>query len=266
MRFVWNEGLGLLLEYHHHKYYQWLAEKLGEGDFRKCYLRFSKKNAFAASCPIAVGKKAYPLSTLDVPQSRLKYDNYKGLAEYITKTRYADRPQLKGVPAKFIAGTLKHLAEAWKAYKDKKRSNSHIPKFKSKLRGDKITSLYCIQPENITVLENTVKCPGSKILGELKLVNHGLAKRWDYTVQARTLQIVKRPSGYYLQLAGHIPIKPERPANKACGLDVGLQYIYSDDVGKQIDPPKPATKNLLKSNRITPHRIAPNAGTDRKKL
>lgn len=235
---VWNEGLSLLLEYHHHKYYDWLEKKLCDSNYRKCQLKFSKKNAFSAFCPIAAGRNAYPICTLEIVESRLKYGNYQGLTGYITKTRYPDCEHLKGVPSKFVAGTLKHLAESWKAYTDKKRDNAHRPKFKSKLRGDKITSLYCIQPENITVLGNTVKCPGIAVLGELKVVNKNLEKRWDNTVQARTLQIVKRSSGYYLQLAGDIAEKPEKSVSKACGLDVGLEYIYSDEVGKQVNPPR----------------------------
>ncbi|MGK7899401.1 MAG: type V CRISPR-associated protein C2c8 [Xenococcus sp. (in: cyanobacteria)] len=248
MRWVWNEGLSLLLEYHHHKYYDWLDKKIEDHDYRRCHLRFSKRNAFAASCPIAVGRDANPVCPTPIPEPRLKYDNYKGLVGYITKTRYPDH--LQGIPTKFVAGTLKHLAESWKAYKDKKRDIAHLPKFKSKQRGDKITSLYCIQPQKIKVLENGIKCPGSKLLGELSIVNKNLKKRWDNKVQARTLQIVKRASGYYLQLAGNIPERVEKPSNKACGLDVGLQYIYSDDVGKQIDPPRYYRKQEKRLRRL----------------
>lgn len=238
LRWVWNEGLSLLLEYHHHKYYAWLEKKLGDSDYRNCFLQFSPKNAFAARCPIAAGRNAYRISPLEVPPARLKYDNYQGLTGYITKSRYPDCQHLQGIPINFVAGTLKHLAESWKAYQDKKRDNAHIPKFKSKLRGDKITSLYCIQPKSIKLGKNTVVCPGTKVLGKLKIVNKNLEKRWDNAIQARTLQIVKRPSGYYLQLAGAITEKPEKPVSKACGIDVGLQYIYSDEVGKQVNPPR----------------------------
>ncbi|WP_036486834.1 type V CRISPR-associated protein C2c8 [Myxosarcina sp. GI1] len=257
LRWVWNEGLGLLLEFHHQKYYNWLEKKLvgvsansfraddrsvisRDREFRKCYLKFSKTNAYAASCPISVGKTPHPVCPLPVPQPRLKYDNFKGLIGYITKTNYADCPHLKGIPAKFIAGTLKHLAEAWQAYKDKKRTIAHQPKFKSKLRGDRLKSLYCIQPENITlhINHNTFACPGVSVLGKLKVLNKNLEKRWQEEIKPRTLQIVKTASEYYLQLSGNLPEETEKPSQKACGLDVGLQYIYSDDLGKQVKPPR----------------------------
>ncbi len=66
------------------------------------------------------------------------------------------------------------------------------------------------------------------------------------------MKICKRASGYYLQLTGNFPVKPAKPSNKACGLDVGLQFIYSDDVGKQVKPPKyyrKAEKRLRRHQR-----------------
>ena len=230
----------MLLEYHHHKYYDWIEKKGVEASYRRCYLRFSPKNAFAATCIIAAGKTEAlrPCMPNVLPAPRLKYDNYMGLVGWISKTRYSHVEAIKSLPAKFISGTLKHLAESWKAYKDKKRGNSSIPKFKSKYRGDKISSLYCIQPDNIKVLKSAVTTPGSKLLGKLKVVNQNLRKRWNYDKQARTLQILKKPSGYYLQLAYNTEEKPEKPSKKACGIDVGLQYVYSDDAGKQVNPPR----------------------------
>ena len=240
LRWVWNEGLSLLLEYHHHKYYDWLEHKGFGNEYRRCYLKFSAKNAFAASCTIATGKSdnLRPCQPTIVTTARLKSDNFIGLSGQITKSRYSHRKELEAIPSKFIAGTLKHLAESWKAYKDKKRGNSYLPKFKSKIRGDKISSLYCIQPESIKVLNHSVKSPGSKLLGALKVVNQNLKKRWDFSKQPRTLQILKKSSGYYLQLSYKTEDKPLKRSNKACGIDVGLQYVYSDDAGKQIIPPR----------------------------
>lgn len=86
----------------------------------------------------------------------------------------------------------------------------------------------------------------------MKVVNKGLSKRWCEFVQPRTLRICKRASGYYLQLTGNFPVKPAKTSNKACGLDVGLQFIYSDDIGKQVEPPKyyrKAEKRLRRHQR-----------------
>ncbi|MDJ0633714.1 MAG: type V CRISPR-associated protein C2c8 [Xenococcaceae cyanobacterium MO_188.B29] len=303
LRFVWNLGLELLLEYHQCNYYdkqlqktlQYQIEqvkqeikdlkkqKLSSADKKvkkqklnqfiqrikleierlkteppeRRGLKFERKFSSKATSTIAIGEKNkyLPVCARLLPSNpRLKRDTYMGLTGYLTKTRLSEYQQFKGmdIPMTFIKGTLYNLAKSWKAYADKdySRVNAHIPKFKSKLRGDKITSLYCIQPDEITVLEDKVKCPGVNLLGKLKVVNHGLAKRWKDVFDAQNLRIVKRPSGYYLQLIGEITTKPEKPSNKACGIDVGLQYIYSDDVGKQIDPPKYYRKAQKRLRRL----------------
>ncbi|GFE71811.1 type V CRISPR-associated protein C2c8 [Chroococcus sp. FPU101] len=245
MRWVWNEGLSLLLEHQSLKYYEWLEKQLNlqrlptEG-IEKRRVSFSKKG-FSATCQISSkkGDRFYPCCSLPLPPSpRLKGDGYKFLVGWLTRERYREQSALYGVPMKFVSGTLKHLADSWKAYKDKTQLQRHLPKFKSYKRGERITSLYCLQPENIKVKPNGVICPGVEVLGELKIVNKGLLKRWDFNIKPRTLQICKRPSGYYLQLMSNFPILKVKDSDRACGLDVGLQYIYSDDAGKQVDPPK----------------------------
>ena len=55
LRWVWNEGLSLLLEYHHHKYYDWIEKKGVTDDYRRSYLRFSVKNAFSAVVSQKIG-------------------------------------------------------------------------------------------------------------------------------------------------------------------------------------------------------------------
>ncbi|MBP0022318.1 MAG: type V CRISPR-associated protein C2c8 [Cyanobacteria bacterium SBLK] len=260
LRWVWNEGLELLLEYQSFKYYEWLEKQVTKagGSFEgveRRYLQFSKRS-FSATCKIGVGRKGEvrPVQPLPIPRDkpRLKTDSFMGLCGWMTKKHYPDEEALKGVPLYFIRGTLKRLSEAWKAYKDKKQPQRYLPKFKSVRRGDLVTSLYCLDPKAIAIENGLAKCPGTKVLGVLRTINKGLSKRWDETIQPRTLKICKRPSGYYLQLCGDIPEKPLPKSDKACGLDVGLQYIYSDDDGKQIDPPKfyrKSEKRLKRLNR-----------------
>ena len=272
MRWVWNEGLGLLLEYHSFKYYDWAkktVEKQGYSfdgvDLRR--VEFSRK-AFAATCRIGFGSgdRIYSVEPIRLPEKpRLDVDNYlgskgkKGLAGWMTKSNYPDQPQIDGVPMVFVKGTLKNLFESWKAYKDKSQAKRYIPKFKSKRKGDNVKSLYCLQPEAIKTKGDRIKCPGIDVLGSLKVVNKGLSKRWCEFIQPRTLKICKRASGYYLQLTGNFPVKSAKPSNKACGLDVGLQFIYSDDAGKQVNPPKyyrKAEKRLRRHQRKVARQVS----------
>jgi putative transposase len=176
-----------------------------------------------------------------------------GLAGWMTKQRYPGVEQIQRLPIAFLQGTLKHLAVAWAAYKDKKLATRYIPKFKG--RGESLDTLYTLQPEAISIEGNKVKCPGSKILGSLKVVNKGLTKRW--TGEARNLKICKRPSGYYLQLTADIPPEPLKESKLASGLDVGLQFIYADDAGKVVKPPKyyrQAQEKLARIQRKIDHK------------
>ncbi len=123
MRWVWNEGLSLLLEYHCFKYYDWAkktVEKQGYSfdgvDWR--WIEFSKKS-FAATCRVGVrrGDNVYPVEPTRLPEKpRLKTDSHKGLSGWMTKSNYPDQPQIDGVPMAFVKGTLKNLFESWKAY------------------------------------------------------------------------------------------------------------------------------------------------------
>jgi hypothetical protein len=200
-RWVWNEGLGLLMEYESLQrtelYIKALSDPTAKGmpSYRKNMgldssteydasgielrlLRLNRKG-YGASSQIATGRgdDYRPCCAIQIEQ-RLKYPNYMGLTGYITKGRYPHARALDGVPMVWVAGTLKSLAESWKAFKDGKRAMAQIPKFKSKKRGDKVRSLYCGQPTSVRIEGDRIFLPGSSVLGGLKVVNHQLAKRW----------------------------------------------------------------------------------------
>ena len=261
MRWVWNEGLGLLIEHEQYARQEFYLKALTQPNekgikqfrknmgipletsydvegvkFRQIYLN---KKGIGSNCKIAVGRgdDYFPCQPATLHKPRLKTANFLGLSGWMTKQRYPDVNAIKGVPATYLKGTLKNLAESWKAYKDKKRVDSHLPKFKSKRRGDKVKSLYTFQPETIKIQGNHIKLPGSKILGSLKVVNKGLSKRWG-NIEPRTARICKRASGWYLQLTGEVEEKPLPKSDRCCGLDVGLQFIFTDDAGKTVNPPR----------------------------
>jgi putative transposase len=259
-RWVWNEGLGLLMEYESINRAKFYALALSDPTHKSVttyrtkrleleattpcdpsgiefrLLRLDRKG-LGSVCQIATGKgKDYrPCSPIKI-QERLKYPNYMGLTGYITKGRYPHARALEGVPMVWVAGTLKSLAESWKAFKDGKRAMAQIPKFKSKKRGDKIRSLYCGQPTSVRIEGDRIFLPGSSVLGGLKVVNHQLAKRWHG--EKCTARIVFKASGLYLQLIGEVPAVAPKESPRACGLDVGLEFLYSDDAGKQVKPEK----------------------------
>jgi len=84
----------------------------------------------------------------------------------------------------------------------------------------------------------TIKFTDKKNIGILKLVG-----TWDlaYFQEAdiKRVRLVKRADGYYCQFVLSCDIKEEmQPSGKCIGLDVGLNYFYTDSEGNQIENPR----------------------------
>ena len=249
LRKIWNHGLGLLLEFHHHKYYEWVEKTLDieipPHDRR--YLFFSRRTAFAATCRIAAGLGRYPVEPLPIRDCALKNDTFFGLSGLMTKRYLGSSPDIKALPSCFIKGKLRQLVASWIGWKKKVYAQ---PRFKSYQRGDKIKSLFSCESTNVAIEGDKIKIPGFKQLGWLKIVNKNLTKRWPSGTKVQNLKIVKRASGYYLQLLGVFERQELKDSIKYCGIDVGLQYLYSDDAGKQIGPPAFYRKSEKKLRRL----------------
>ncbi|MEI2583854.1 RNA-guided endonuclease InsQ/TnpB family protein [Scytonema sp. PRP1] len=77
-----------------------------------------------------------------------------------------------------------------------------------------------------------------KGIGEVKLLG-----KWDihaYPVMSiKRVRLVKKADGYYCQFAVDIEIKPEQTTgNGEIGLDVGLEFFYSDSNGHHEENPR----------------------------
>lgn len=155
--------------------------------------------------------------------------NYFGLTYYFAQKNHSDKPWFTDIPSKFVTGTLKALADAWQQYLKGKRKH---PKYKGKRNG--VDTLVNINAKDTKVNSKYIHLPK---LGQVNVKT--LDQRWSNETPISVLKICKRPSGYYLQLTGEVKSDHlSKLSDKACGLDVGLQYIYADDAGKVIEPPK----------------------------
>jgi len=77
-----------------------------------------------------------------------------------------------------------------------------------------------------------------KGIGEVKLLG-----KWDihtYSVKSiKRVRLVRKADGYYCQFAVDVEAKPEpRTANGELGLDVGLEFFYSDSNGHHQENPR----------------------------
>lgn len=230
LRWVWNKGLSLLEDFHRFQAWDkhskaWVAccpvgwEYRRDGDVWVPFSRCSdSRKDYKQCCPIRQDWRSQPIES----------PTYFGVLYYFAQKNHPDKPWFTDIPSKFVAGTVKALTDAWQQYLKGKRKH---PRYKAKR--DEIDTLVNANAKDIKVKGRYISIP------KLGLTNiKTLDERWCLDALISVLKICKRPSGYYLQLTGEVKRDVAKPSNKACGLDVGLQYIYADDAGKVVEPPK----------------------------
>ncbi len=109
-----------------------------------------------------------------------------------------------------------------------------------------------------------------KGIGELKLLG-----KWDihtYPVKAiKRVRLVRRADGYYCQFSVDVnSSKQLEPTGNQIGLDVGLEYFYSDSNGNHVENPRflrKAEKSIKRSQRrIYKHKKGSNKRRKSRKI
>lgn len=220
-QWYWREKSGMTDDAHPVPW-RWVINEVGS------------EKVFTLSCDITVGRDnrlACPIKRTPgdrAPTIVIKNkDPYMTLCGVFALKNHRDKPWLQAIPCEVIRGTLRSLSEAWKEYRSGKRER---PKFKSKHKP--LKSLSCNSP--VKVEGDRVRFPK---LGWLTCKT--LAERWLGGITPKVIKLCKRASGWYVQLTGAVPPSWQaKPRNIACGLDVGLQFLIADDVGKVVEPPR----------------------------
>ncbi|MBW4504435.1 MAG: transposase [Scytonema hyalinum WJT4-NPBG1] len=118
--------------------------------------------------------------------------------------------------------------------KAKKPGKKGFPRFQKDNRSVEYkTSGWSLHPT-----KRRITFTDKKGIGEVKLLG-----KWDihtYPVKSiKRVRLVRKADGYYCQFAVDIEVKPEqRTANAELGLDVGLEFFYSDSNGHHEENPK----------------------------
>lgn len=230
LRWVWNEGLGLLLENDTFSGYckddktrygccplpwEYRWKKDGDEWVAIPYTPIAYKKPYRQYCPIP---QFYREPRLDQP-------SHFSLNKYFAHKRHPDKLWLQAVPVNFIRGALHALATAWDKYKSGKAGK---PRFKRK--SDVGGTLVHEDGRLIRVNGDLVRIPK---LGEFR-VRHFL-RQWG-SVPINVLKVAKRPSGFYLQLTGDVPVEPLKPSIRKAGLALPQKegLLYVDDRGKHV--------------------------------
>ncbi|QSJ14466.1 transposase [Nostoc sp. UHCC 0702] len=90
----------------------------------------------------------------------------------------------------------------------------------------------------LNAIKRRITFTDKKAIGEVKLLG-----KWDiqtYPVkQIKRVRLLKKADGYYCQFCIDVDVKSEsRIANGEIGLDVGLEYFYSDSKGNHEENPR----------------------------
>lgn len=118
--------------------------------------------------------------------------------------------------------------------KAKKPGLKGYPRFKKHSRSVE----YKQQSWKLHPTKRRITFTDKKGIGELKLLG-----KWDihtYPVELiKRVRIVRRANGYYVQFCVKVDNKQEAPlTTSAIGIDVGLEYFYSDSNGKHEENPR----------------------------
>ncbi|GAB1538127.1 hypothetical protein NUACC21_07850 [Scytonema sp. NUACC21] len=137
------------------------------------------------------------------------------------------------------------IARFYDNCKSKKPGRKGFPRFQKDNRSVEYkTSGWSVHPT-----KRRITFTDKKGIGELKLLG-----KWDihtYPVKdIKRVRLVRKADGYYCQFAYSIEVKPEqRTGNGEIGLDVGLEFFYSDSNGHH----EPNPRFLRKASKAIKH-------------
>ncbi len=255
-RRVWNNGLAVLLEKDQQDWrekadfdpmdgnevWQWFPNKVED------------KTVFGLCCAITTYTRRhsehYPACPIRHPQP----------LDGAPKSLIYKATQLDNFCTRFKNGIVSDLIDAWKAYKDKKRVNAKLPKFKGKR-----FPLSSLSNANAST---TVKIKGGNkiqfpLIGAIR--TKSLNNRVPVNSNVVEARICRKASGWYLQLAirHDWPVPNVKKPDVAIAVDPGVRFATSTDYGRQVDAPKflaKQTKKLRREQRKMSRRLKDGGG------
>ncbi len=229
---IWNYGLSLYEEKQQRKWREKLSSDIPNGVVLKW-----KKGKIVGTGILTTrqGHKYCPIRT---------QSHHPDIKKAIDKAyRYHEQDWVLAVCSRARLSLIRdNLDIAWKAYQKRLRKR---PRYKG--RHDKIVSFANNSSAKDCKIEgNRIKLP---ILGWVKV--KGLSERWDFSLKLCQYRVIKQASGYYIQLVGEIPPTDYgTPSDKAIGVDVGSTKVWTDTLGRQVEPKRYARKKQKQLARL----------------
>ena len=176
---------------------------------------------------------------------------FKQLYQYNTQLR-AEYPFVAELNSHACQASVENVERAINRFldncKNKKPGKKGYPRFKKNCRSVE----YKVSGWKLHPSKRRIKFTDKKGIGELKLLG-----KWDIhtfpTELIKRVRIVRRADGYYVQICVKVDNQQDAPnTNAEVGIDVGLEYFYSDSNGKQEENPRflrKAEKDIKRSQR-----------------
>ncbi len=175
----------------------------------------------------------------------------KKLYQYNTRLR-AEYGFVKDLNSHACQASVENLERAIKRFfnncKNKNPGKKGYPRFKKNCRSVEYkTSGWKLHPS-----KRRLNFTDKKGIGELKLLG-----KWDIHTfpidLIKRVRIVRRADGYYVQFCVRLNNEPSTPdTNAEVGIDVGLEYFYSESNGNHEENPRflrKAEKDIKRSQR-----------------
>lgn len=161
----------------------------------------------------------------------------KELYQYNTQLR-AEYEFVRNLSSHACQASIENVERAINRFfancKAKKPGKKGYPRFKKHSRSVE----YKQQSWKLHPTKRRITFTDKKGIGELKLLG-----KWDIhtypTELIKRVRIVRRADGYYVQFCVKVDNKQEAPLTTSeIGIDVGLEYFYSDSNGKHEENPR----------------------------
>jgi putative transposase len=189
-------------------------------------------------------------------------DNYKVTGKHLNFFTHGKRHSLKEhpeIPAVLVDTTLKRLHHAFESFFRRVKQgadNAGFPRFKSANRWHSLPFRDIVS----NGISDTYFKAGKKMGGNIRFNRHR-----DIVGTPKFCRVLRKPSGWYLQVVCESQPTPLPKNDRAIGLDFGIKNLVADSEGKFVENPKHLDKSLRRLRHAQRRIARRKKGSNRRK-
>lgn len=171
-------------------------------------------------------------------------DNYKETGKHLNVFAHQKQHraiQHPDIPAHLISTTLLRLHRSFENFFRRVKDGSANPGFPRFKSANRWHSLQFRDAVNGCGIRDTYFCAPKKMGGRIRFNRHR-----DIPGTIKFCRIVRKPSGWYLQVITDVAAVPLPKTGKEIGLDFGITTLVADSDGNKVENPRHLNKSLRK--------------------